>query len=324
MLDALKFVQGAVSKKDYVPILTHFQINAGRVTGFDGKMCLSAPIALDIDCCPHALTFVKAIEACSETVQLNMTSSGRLSVRSGKFRAHIMCGDATAYPESLPEGERVNIDDIDLLGTLKTLYQFTAEDASRPWAAGILLDGPYACATNNVIAAQVWLKAYFPYRVCVPRFAIAELLRIGEEPVSVQLTGNSITFHYSDARWLRTQLNAHEWPDIGKMLDDLHDPRASMYELGSEFFEALESLRPFLGPYNQIFITDEGVSTAQEEGASVDLKNYPRCSFNARMLALLEGTVDKVNLDAFAAGRPCAFFADAKNLRGAIAGMRIT
>jgi hypothetical protein len=31
MLDALKFVKGAVAKKDFVPELTHFRITGGRV-----------------------------------------------------------------------------------------------------------------------------------------------------------------------------------------------------------------------------------------------------------------------------------------------------
>ncbi len=44
MLSALKFVKGAVSTKDYVPALTHFQIKGGRVTGYNGKLSLSSPI----------------------------------------------------------------------------------------------------------------------------------------------------------------------------------------------------------------------------------------------------------------------------------------
>ena len=67
MLEVLKFVKGAVGKKDYVPALTHFQIADGRITGFNGKISLSSPIALDLECCPKAIPFVKAIEACTDT-----------------------------------------------------------------------------------------------------------------------------------------------------------------------------------------------------------------------------------------------------------------
>ena len=43
MIDAVKFVQGAVAKKDYVAELTHFLIQDNRITGYNGIMGLSSP-----------------------------------------------------------------------------------------------------------------------------------------------------------------------------------------------------------------------------------------------------------------------------------------
>src|SRR5574337_929986 len=153
MLESLNFVKGAVAKKDLVPAMTHFHISNGRIQSYNGKISLSAPIALDVDCCPKADPFVRAIEACTETAQLHLTPSGKLAIRSGKFRAHIDSVPEEMFPELEPEGEPVSVDG-DLLPALTQLYDLVGEDASRPWATGILLDGGSAFATNNVLLAE--------------------------------------------------------------------------------------------------------------------------------------------------------------------------
>lgn len=314
---ALKFAQGAVSKKDFVPELTHFQIAHGRVTGFDGKMSLSAPIELDLDCCPKATPFVKAIEACTETAQLAMTTNGRLSVRSGKFRAFVECLPLETFPVVEPDGLPVAIDG-NLLPALRTLYEFTAEDASRPWAAGVLLDGESAFATNNVILVESWLGYHFPYRVNLPRFTIREMLRIGEEPTGMQLTAESVTLHYSGNRWLRSQLNSLEWPDIRGLLAKAPENPELVPDVPEGLWEALTTLKPFVTELGQLFIGPDVVRTAVEEGASVVVPGMPVCSFNHKMLSMLEGVAHRADFAAWP--NPVAFYGE--RLRGFIAGMK--
>lgn len=314
---ALKFAQGAVSKKDFVPALSHFQIAGGRVTGYDGKLSLSAPIALDLECCPKAIPFVKAVEACTDTAQLAMTASGKLTIRSGKFRAHVECLPLETFPVVGPEGVHVAIDG-QLMPALKALYDFTAEDASRPWAAGVLLDGASAFATNNVILVEAWLGYHFPYRVNLPRFTIREMLRIGEEPVGMQLTADSVTFHYSEDRWLRSQLNSIEWPDIRGMLDNIPLKPDDVPVVPDGLWEALDTLAPFVSDMGQLYIGPDVVRTATEDGASVEVPGMPVCSYNHKMLAMLAGVAQRA---AFASWpNPTAFYGE--RLRGLIAGMR--
>jgi hypothetical protein len=315
ILDALKFVQGAVSKKDFVPALAHFLIKDGRVMGYDGSLCLSSPIDLDLDCCPKAAPFVAAVQACTETAQLNMTAAGRLAIRSGKFKASVECLPPEQYPGSEPEGQPVAITG-DVLPALATLYEFTAEDASRPWAAGVLLDGCSAYATNNVVLVEHWLGFHFPFRVNVPRTTVREMLRIGEEPVGLQLTHNSLTLHYSGERWMRSQLNSTEWPDAVSLLANMAPPEGCP-AVPEGLFEALATLLPFLGPLSQVQLGEEGVATA-DGAASVAVEGLPAGSFNARMLALLQGHAAQLGLACWP--QPVPFYGP--GLRGLIAGMR--
>ena len=105
MLTELKFVQGAVAKKDFIPSLTHFIIEDGTVRGYNGMLALCSPLPFDIACKPKADSLVKAIANCAETVQLSLTPAGRLSIKSGKFKAFIDCIPDETTPHVQPEGE---------------------------------------------------------------------------------------------------------------------------------------------------------------------------------------------------------------------------
>lgn len=315
MLDALKFVQGAVAKKDFVQALTHFHISGGFIKGYNGSLALCSPIDLDLEATPKADPFIKAIATCKDTVQLNMTPAGRLSIKSGSFRAFVDCIDE-AYPDIQPEGEVLELDGT-LLEALKKLNPFIAEDASRQWARGILFRGRSAFATNNVTLVEYWLGYDFPVEVNIPKPAVQELIRIGEEPTKVQVCENSVTFHYASGRWLRTQTYSTQWPDVAKILD--RDSTQQPFPEG--FFEALADLLPFADDLERVYFLNTRMATTPVEGlgASVDLVGLPEQGiYNIRQLQLLEAVAETIDLSQYPA--PCLFYGD--RVRGAIVGMR--
>lgn len=316
MLAELKFVQGAVAKKDLLPALTHFRIEGGHVRSYNGKLALSSPINFDIDCTPKAEPFVRAIQNCEETVTLNMTPTGRLSIKSGSFRAYIECV-TTETPHVVPEGEHFDIDGEAMLRSLKTLNPFIGDDASRPWSNGVLLKGQSAYATNNVILAEYWVGATFPFTCCIPRDAIREILRIGEAPSAVQADANSISFHYGDGRWVRSNLLDTSWPDIERIIDVECNPSPILKEV----FDAVNALKPFTDKLGRIYIENGTISTTIEEseGASFDIPGLDwEGVYQVDMLRLLNGVAKQADFTLYPA--PCAFYGD--RLRGVILGMR--
>lgn len=318
MLDQLKFVKGAVSKKDLVPALTHFLIRDGRITGYNGKISITSPIALDVDCCPKADKLVKAIEQCSDTVQMQLTPTGKLSVRSGKFKALVECVPEDMFPAVRPEGVTV-VTDGNLLPALKALYGFTSEDASRPWAAGVLLDGVSAYATNNVIMAECWLGYHFPFRVNIPRYAVKEIIRINEEPTHIQLTSTSATFHYSDERWLRTQLVSNEWPDTESLFSRIPQMPGMVPEVPEGLFEALDALAPFTDEASRVFFLNGRIATAQEEGTEFEVAGLPDYgAYNHKMFCLLEGIATRMGFEVWPA--PVPWFGP--SMRGLFMGLK--
>jgi len=316
MLAELKFVQGAVAKKNFIPALTHFRIENGYVRSFNGTLALCSKINLDIDCIPKAAPFIKAIQNCQETVSMSMTPAGRLHIKSGRFKAFIDCVDEET-PHVIPEGEFFDINGESLLEAFKTLTTFIGADASRPWSNGVLLKGHSAFATNNVALIEYWVGSSFPIVCNIPKDAVNEMLRIGEAPLQAQVTDTSISFHYKSGSWLRTALLNIKWPDLEKVLN----AKSNQQPINEQIYEGLEFLKPFVDKLDRVYITDGIMSTsiAEGEGASYEL---PKLDFQGvyqlRILNLLKGIAQSIDFNSYPA--PCIFYGE--RVRGAIIGMR--
>lgn len=318
MLKELKFVQGAVGKKDLLPAMTHFQIQGGHVRSYNGTLALSSPIPFDLNCCPKADQLVKAIGQCEDTIVLSMTPAGKLRVQSGKFRAFVENTIDTGF-HPVPEGEPLAFDGVTLLAALKVLYPFIGNDASRPWTNGVLLNHQSAFATNNTCIVEYWLGTPFPHQINIPKACIKEMLRVDEAPTHAQLAPGSITFHYEDGRWIRSQLLGVEWPFemIAKILNRDNTP----VKLPNDTFEAIAKLNKLSDGSNRIYINHGLLTTHMEEemGGSVEVDGleFQGC-YNIAMLLLLDNVVTHADFTLYP--EPALFFGP--QLRGAIVGMR--
>lgn len=317
MYNSLKFCAGSIAKKEFVVDLKHFAIADGRVRGFNGTLALSSPIPFDINCNPNAEQLIKAVSKCNDTIQLSLTKAGRLSVKSGVFKAFIDCVQGeTNHVE--PEGEIVQLDGEMLMKGVDAVAPFIGSDASRPWANGVLIKGSSIFATNNVTLVEYWLGSEFPISVNIPRAAVREMQRIGEAPLFAQVTTNSLTLHYEGERWLRTQLFSTEWPDLSRVLNRESKPTA----IDERIFEGLESVKSFVDKLGTIYLMPNELRTHLDEmeGAGFAMDGFGfEGKYNIDMLNLLKGVATTVDWSGYPG--PCMFFGD--RMRGAIIGMRM-
>lgn len=317
MLEALRFVRGAVAQKGLVPILKHFRIHEGRIESYNGCLNLSAPIACNLSVQPLAETFVHAISLCDDTVSLHQTETGRLVVKSGDFKAYIDTS-AEPFPSIQAHGEPLDV--INLLDAIKLLAPVMSDDASRPWSRGILFAGNSAFATNNVVLVEHWLKYPVRHPFGLPAMAVNELLRIKEEPEGIEINPNHVTFHFENGRKLTTNLLLiNGWPDVRKMLDT--DDSDKLYQIGSDFFEALSKLRPFTKDFRPVWLNDNLLSTSQdpEDGAHLVLPDTSgmQGAWSLDQIMKLEGIANRIAWDRVP--RPCPFFGDV--IRGLVIGI---
>ncbi len=317
ILKTLRFVRGAVSTKSLVPEMRHFVITDGQVRSFNGNMALSSPIALDIECAPRAVPLVQAITNCDDVVTLGMTPADRLRIKSGAFKAFIDCVPLEGLPHQQPEGNPLDLDGEHVLTAIEKLLPFVGNDASRPWTNGILLRGQSAFATNNVCLVEYWLGVDIPIPLNIPLSAIKEMARIGERPASAQVCEHSVTFHYSDGRWIRTQLYSTEWPDLSKVLD----VESNTIPVPEELFKGLANVKPFVEKDGRVYFRNGAVTTSPEDdlGASYVVEGlHNEGIYNIKMLELLDGVANRVDFTAYP--DPLMFYGD--RLRGAIIGQR--
>jgi DNA polymerase III sliding clamp (beta) subunit (PCNA family) len=248
-------------------------------------------------------------------VQLHLTPAGKLAIRSGTFRTHVETIQE-AFPKIGPEGVLVRLDG-HLLPVLKKLFEFTSDDASRPHFNGVMFNGHSAYATNNVILVECWLDYFFPYRICIPRFAIKELLRIGIEPNRVQITQMSASFFFPEGQWLRTQVIDAEWPDVAAMFERLPQTRALP---PLQLWDALEKLERFVDDKQRVFFIDGAVASSRDVDATIiEVAGLaPGPIFNLPMLRSLAGIAMSIDFSQYPA--PVPFFGN--NVRGVVVGMR--
>jgi DNA polymerase III sliding clamp (beta) subunit (PCNA family) len=317
MLDALNFVKGAVARKDFVPVQQHFLIRGGIIRAFNGLIGLSSPIPVDIDCAPKANQLIKAIESCEGTVALSLTETGRLLVRSGRFKTFVDTTEPETFPVYAPQGKRINLDS-DILPALRYLEPFIADDASRQWACGIMLDGESAFATNNIVLQQYWLGFKFPCRVNIPGAAIRELLRIGESPTALQMDETRVTFFYPEQRQITTNVYETEWPQTDQLLS--RDSNQSPFPDG--FFDVIERLIPFCDDLGRVYFTGNRISTSPDPdnaGTTIDLPGVPVAGcFNAKQLLRLKDVALSIDFESYPL--PSLFYGDVA--RGLIVGLR--
>lgn len=316
---ALKFVKGAVAKKDYTPSLTHFRIKNGMVLGFNGTLAICSPIEINLDITPKAIEFIKAIEACEGTISLHVTANGKLAVQSLNFRSFVNCVAPENFPEVKPVGHKVRLGQGKLMPALRHLEPFIAEDASRPWACSVLLDGFSAYSTNNIVLLQYWLGWQFPARVSLPAAAVREVIRIGEEPESIQFDERRVIFHYADGRWISTQVVEGNWPDVEGLLNKTSASEPEPIQEG--LFSAVEQLLPFADELSRIYFLGDKVSTVADPSVSgsVVAMQCPRVGcYNGKQFLNLKGVADKVSFMDYPSS--ASFYG--KLSRGRIAGIR--
>ncbi len=318
MLEALKFVQGAVAKKEIIEGLTHFRIANGKVKSYNGVIALCSSLHLDLDCAPLAEPMVKAIASCDTTVQLTMGTNGKLKIKSGAFQVFIPCTDKET-PHVDPEGELYEIDGEQLMKAFETLAPFISTDASRPWSTGVLLDGNSAFATNNVIACEYWIGTDIPVRCNIPRQCVREMLRIKQAPTHVQVSEGNITFHYDSDRWIRCQLLDLDWPDLRRILD-VDTPNYTL--VSDDIFNAIEIIKPFADANGRMYIENGVVRTHfdEVEGASHIIQDLTfRGAYHMDMFKLMKGIAKQGDFTKWPS--PCPFLGD--RVRGVIIGVRL-
>jgi len=313
MLDTLNFVRGAVAEKDLVPVLTHFRVYNGRIQGSNGRIAIDAPLPelQGYDFTVPADRFLRAVDTCGGEPKL-LIKDDKLVIKRGKFTAKLPLADNAAYPLAEPDKGRKGRINIEFLPTMR---QFIGQDASRPWASGVLMTGDHAYATNNVVLVRHKIDG--PKKnINIPLTAVEELCRIGVDyDIKYTHTDNHVTFYYDDGSWLRSQLFSVDWPDLSGMF------KVCSRKVREDVKEAVAQILPFCpDPKTPVIkFGDDGVSTLEGDvSAVVKVAGLTEAYFRAEPLGMVFDIATHFDWSDYP--KACPF--KSKYLQGVIIGVK--
>jgi hypothetical protein len=302
--------------------MLYFRIRNGTIQANNGRLAIQAPLPVDLDCCPHAGQFIKAIAACEDVISLHL-DAGKLVVRSGKFKTHVDTFDRDAFPEFIPAGARFPLP-LPILPVLRKLLPFVSTDERRPWACGVQIANNSAVATNSICMVEHWLPFAFPVIANIPRDAIAELVRLKIEPISLQADTRAVVFHLPGDAWVACSLMVYEWPDVQRYFAEAGAFKGQYVDSkGLEvLLDDVAKLEGFTGDLGAVYFHKGSVSTMPEgqPGTVIDSPASPGSGvYRADQLAALRGIVDRIGFGAYPA--PIPFFGG-DMLRGVMVGFQ--
>ena len=318
MYDILKRVYSATSKKGVASVLKQMRLNHGKIVGTNGSITIGAdiPALKEYDITVPAEQFVKAISIADlDKLKLKITPTKKLSMVAGKFRAMIPTTPNEDFPMVEPQGDFIGCGG--LIEALSAVSPFMGDDAIRLWSNGVLLTNDYVYATNNISIVRYKVKMDLPDTI-LPRGTVAELLRIGRDPIGIVHDGTSISFIMENDIWLHSRLIDGKWPDVDKFFDyDMNFPA-----LDPELLTAVDAISSFCPDPKlpKIYFSEEGVSTHEGEmNSAYEIEGLPSACFHADVLKNLLPSI--TNIDFTHYPKPCPFVGERGLMQGVLMGL---
>lgn len=228
MKDELAKIKSALATKEVIAHLTHYYFSQGEIIAANGRMTAGVPFQHDMECLVPADRLDAFIANAPPEFKFKLINGDELSLTAPKLRARIKVLGAGEYQVARPEGDGYTPPE-NLLAAIKVLAPFVSKNATHPWSTGVFLKGDQAYATNNTVMARCEPTGYQGPNIIVPGWACDYLMERSEAPTEMYVTENSLSFIWSDASWMRTQLLAGEWPEIcDSMIDGIDPPEAEI------------------------------------------------------------------------------------------------
>lgn len=273
--DALEFC--AVAYREIgAPFQSHVILHSRFLHAFDGVIAAGCPIDDDLTAAPHGVRLRDALARPGTGLSLTLAAGGDvLDVALGGFRARVPCLDLAQIAPFGPDALAFPCD-----GRLQEAFAAVAGLAANSGTtvieSSLLLERDTVTATNRRLIMQIWHGLALPRSFVVPRAFAAALCRNGRAWSGLGWSDTSLSVHFTDGAWLRTQLYAEDWPDVEAVLADMaHGGDV----LPTGFFEACEAVRPFAAAdLPRLHVLDGRVATGPDAGqaaASQDCSGLP-------------------------------------------------
>ena len=310
MLEQLKLIMGAVAKKDIVPVLTHVHVLEGALQASNGRILLHAP-APDVHDMGHAGVNVpgkklyQAVQSAgNRPLRWQTLEDGRLRMKAGRMQVTLPLS-TEQFPTMDPPTQREEVTKGALEDVLRTLRPFVAQDGSKPWASGVLLDpAGYAYATNNVaiVRGQFRALAALPEPLNIPVDTVDEVLRLSKAVGPVQwwhLEEGALYLGWDNGMWMHTVRLVNEWPD--QRAEIIEGPSREGAPTTGEGLQGVRQAVQAVVPFSPdekapaVKFTENGVQTLEgDTEAHVEIEGLPEGHYRSEVLDPVLKAADRV------------------------------
>lgn len=217
LLDAIGFVESATDDaQDY---MSHVRMAGGWMIAFDGSIAAGHPVEEDLTVCPHLKRLKEAVGRAGATMALAAQENGRLGVTGDKARFTVPCLPGSALFPVMPDPSIATLDD-GLKNGFAATVALAKEDADTIHEQSVLLRANTVVGCNGNLALEYWHGIDLPPGLGIPHKAAKAVAKQSLPLVGFGWDmGRSVTFHFANGAWIKTQLMAGEWPDIDRVLN---------------------------------------------------------------------------------------------------------
>lgn len=313
LLSALQFIAVAQNSEG-LPFQTHCRIADGTLTGTNGGITAGTLVSDSLHACPHTATLITALSKCTESISITELDSGRLSVKSGKFRALVPCVPFSDIGVVEPDPPCANVTDA-LKTALLAVSCLVADNSSETLKSCVLLQANSAIATNRHVILEAWHGIDLPPNIQIPKASVLAICKTDKPLKMFGFSENSATFYYEDDSFVKTALFATQYPDLSRVL--VNEDNAKPCPLPVGFYEALDKVAPFSTDGAVRFDKDLLKShTEPDLGASIELEGLTEgLIFNVDYLKLIKPFAKRIHFK-YAPNGLAVFFGD--GIRGGI------
>jgi hypothetical protein len=271
LIDALKFVSIAQRAKGDLR-MTHCLMQDGWLLATDGAISAGCKIEDTINAAPHTAKLIAALSKAKGQISIVQVNAYKLTIKGDKFQATIPCAEAH---EMFPVAPDPNIATVtnDVKKGFGACAALVNESAPEAFKAGVLLQSGTIVGTDGIVMLEYWHGVDLPPGLLIPKAAANAIANCAKDVAGFGFTNNSVTIHFTDGAFLKTQLFASQYPDYLRVLEEYE---CDYWPVPDDFFTAVDHVAEF-GENGRVYF-DTNIMRSDPipgEGASYEVQGLP-------------------------------------------------
>ena len=302
LVAALDFIACAITENSPEAWRGCVRFRDGYALAFNGIISAGCKVDEEFAACPQFGFLRRALEKASDTVAFTQIDASKLAITSGKFKALIPC----LQPDAIQE----------ISSGFEQIGPIVKESGTTVVEASLLLKAGSMVACDRVLLLEYWHGIDLPPGLVIPKAFVNAVIAAKKKIIGFGYSPEqSMTLHFEDGSWIKTQLFSVGWPDIDFLARGDINRCAPMPE---GLFDAIAAVLPFSGDGN-VFFNGETISSHEERsiGASFEFACPSGYAYKGQRLLMMKGRASFIEFNA--EHKMAFFFSNDPPIRGALA-----